>query len=134
MPKIRISKDIFGTRFFQGSNIRSKLSSFMAFCRPLGILLYIYPRLLSMLCQYKSFFLFQIHPATLSTATGSTASLATKLPAPGTGPVGTAPPPSSSALVVFSTTKKLIRAIGHRMWADVRNTVRFTLIISFGPF
>merc|ERR1712203_1222420 len=57
----------------------------------------------------------------LSTATGSTASLATRLPARATGPAGTAQQPSSSALVGCCTTRRPTPATGPRMWPAARS-------------
>ena len=72
----------------------------------------------------------QIPPRAPSTVTGCTESSATRPPVLATGPAGTERPPSSSALVDCSTTRRLTPATGLRMLLAARNIVIFHHIIS----
>merc|ERR1712210_258256 len=72
-------------------------------------------------CDYPHNVNCQIRHRALSTATGSTASLATRLPARATGPAGTARQPSSSALAGSFTTRRPTPATGPRMWPAARS-------------
>ena len=65
----------------------------------------------------------QIPPKARSTVTGCTEYSVTRPPAPATGPAGTEPPQSSSALVDCSTTRRLTPATGLRMLLAARNIV-----------
>ena len=65
----------------------------------------------------------QIPPKARSTVTGCTEYSGTRPPVPATGPAGTEPPQSSSALVDCSTTRRLMPATGLRMLPAVRNIV-----------
>lgn len=66
-------------------------------------------------------------PSRRSTATGCTASLATRRPAPGTGRAGTERPPSSCASAGCCTTRTPTAATGRRMSRVARSTVRSSL-------
>ena len=65
----------------------------------------------------------QIPPKARSTVTGCTEYSGTRPPALATGPAGTEPPQSSSALVDCSTTRRLMPATGLRMLLAARNIV-----------
>merc|ERR1712088_707092 len=62
-----------------------------------------------------------ITPKARSTVTGCTEYSGTRPPAPATGPAGTEPPQSSSALVDCSTTRRLTPVTGLRMLLAARN-------------
>ena len=74
----------------------------------------------------------QIPPKARSTVTGCTEYSGTRPPAPATGPAGTEPPQSSSALVDCSTTRRLTPVTGLRMLLAARNIVIFYHIRPLG--
>lgn len=65
--------------------------------------------------------LLPTEPSAPNTVNGCTESSDTRLPAPATGPAGTAQPPNSSVLAVSCTTRTLTPATGLRPSLDARN-------------